>query len=73
MVNTKKEELSDVITKALAEAAENIKNNVEVKYSRGLGSQEDLIYEQFYLYCDKLYPLFIEEALLGWENTSQDI
>ena len=68
MVNTKKEELSDVITKALAEATENIKNNVDVKYSRGLGSQEDLIYEQFYLYCDKLYPLFIEKTLFGGED-----
>ena len=68
MVNTKKEELSDVITKALAEATENIKNNVEVKYSRGLGSQEDLIYEQFYLYCDKIYPLFIEKTLFGGED-----
>ena len=68
MVNTKKEELSDVITKALAEATENIKNNVEVKYSRGLGSQEDLIYEQFYLYCDKLYPLLIEKTLFGGED-----
>ena len=68
MVNTKKEELSDVITKALAESTENIKNNVEVKYSRGLGSQEDLIYEQFYLYCDKLYPLFIEKTLFGCED-----
>ena len=68
MVNTKKEELSDVITKALAESTENIKNNVEVKYSRGLGSQEDLIYEQFYLYCDKLYPLFIEKTFFGGED-----
>ena len=68
MVNTKKEELSDVITKALAEATENIKNNVEVKYSRGLGSQEDLIYEQFYLYCDKLHPLFIGKTLFGGED-----
>ena len=68
MINTKKEELSDVITKTLAETTENIKNNVEVKYSRGLGSQEDLIYEQFYLYCDKLYPLFIEKTLFGGED-----
>ena len=65
MIVTKKEE---ELLEAHAEATENIKNNVEVKYSRGLGSQEDLIYEQFYLYCDKLYPLFIEKTFFGGEN-----